>query len=353
VGTSWIDAEPGFLDTTREIARLFRRARARSTYVVGIALAITVLSMVREVRRVPLNPATVIYRVVEGDLEENTALRPPRDLTQYVWSVVFSRTALLEVIRSFHLFPRHLERDPMLAVEAMRDSLDVDTWQNYFLEARYRGGEGRTARLSITYRDIDPDRALAVAHALGKLLERSAEAARAELADIAVEATGDSVRSADQEIARAEREIAVIQLAVPNVRPLEAVQLRNELDALNLKRRNLYALRDTLRKRQAAMTLRAAIERNDLGLSFELIDGGEAKLMQPDRPRDLLLKGGALFTVLLLLVALTMGAFDDRVHSLADVQSLGLVGVAHIRHFPGDDVGALEARLHSDYTKGS
>ncbi|MGZ3429721.1 MAG: hypothetical protein ACXVCV_23885, partial [Polyangia bacterium] len=48
------------------------------------------------------------------------------------------------------------------------------------------------------------------------------------------------------------------------------------------------------------------------------------------------------------LCGIGVGSFDSRIYDLEDVRRLGMPTIGAVRHFDGDNAGALIARLASD-----
>ena len=83
-----------------------------------------------------------------------------------------------------------------------------------------------------------------------------------------------------------------------------------------------------------------------LHLTLAQAAGRDAPLFE--RLTLVLLAGVAAFLIALPLCALGVAAFDPRVYDLDDVRRLGMATLGAIRGFPGDNAGALVARLGHD-----
>jgi hypothetical protein len=83
-----------------------------------------------------------------------------------------------------------------------------------------------------------------------------------------------------------------------------------------------------------------------LHLTLAQAAGRDAPLF--DRLPLVLLAGVAAFLLALPLCALGVAAFDPRVYDLDDVRRLGMATLGALRGFPGDNAGALVARLGHD-----
>ncbi len=161
---TWVEQEPGVRAAMGELARLRRRAFARPLRPLLYALVITGALVGMRARKVSSFSARVVLRVTEVDLDATTAPRPAQQLREYLREIALGSDQLLEVIRDHGLYPRELERDPSLAVEALRSDLEVDVWRT------------DSARIGLSYRSDNPDRAVVVVQHLARLLsERKLE----------------------------------------------------------------------------------------------------------------------------------------------------------------------------------
>jgi hypothetical protein len=345
----WEDDEPGLREIFGELGRLKRRALARPLVPLLLALAVALAAVGMRARKARIFESQVVLRVTESDLDALTAPRPAKELRAYVLDVAFSKEALLELIHRFDLYPRQMRRDPSYAVEAMRDDLEVEVWRNYFLEARDVDDPGRTARIAVSYRAKDPHLACDVARALGELIVAHEEKSRTAIALRTAELASADVEAAQAELVRRQGEIVSKELAARFAPPAQATLL--EIEAANLQK---SIATDTTRltdlvKRKGALSLRAAMESRHLGLRFELIDPGHPQDRGLSRPKELGAIGLVVFLFCLPLGALAAGAFDGRVYDLDDVRRLGLEPLGHVEPFPGDNVGALDARLAREH----
>ena len=344
----WIEDEQGWDGARAELKRLFRRARARPWWPLLLALFMTAGVVGVRARKQRSFGARTVLRVTEGDLDAATAPRPARQLRSYVLDVAFSNQRLLELIKRDHLYARELKRDPSFAIEAMRDDLEVEVWRNYFVEQRQADDAGRSARIAIEYRAKDPELAYRVTQELGRLVVEEEEASRVQQAADAVRTAELQVTRAREELVRIRGEIVTKELAARHTPPpqdailrLAASHLQKSIEPLEQRLRELEALRN-------ALALRAGLEKNQLGLRFEVVDPGRVPRLGISRPRELVMIGLLTLLLCLPLGCIAAGAFDGRIYDAEDVRRLGLSVIGHVDHFPGDDVGALQERLRRD-----
>jgi len=349
--SGWADEEPGLAGAGAELQRLKRRALAHPWRTLAVALLATLAVVGMRARKVRTFSSRVVFRVTEGDLDASTAPRPAKRLREYVLDVAFSNQRLLDVIREHGLYAREMKRDPSLAVEAMRDDVEVDVWRNYFVEIRQLDDAGRSARIAVTYRARDPKLALEVVRHLGRLIAEQEEKARIAMAEEAARQAELAVDEARGQLERRQKQIVSheLELRRGNLPQAQAAMLRVELADLKKNLEPLEARLTELQQKKSAYDLRAAMERNQLGLQFELVDPGQQAKLGISKPRELILIGVIVLIVVLPLAGIFVGAYDQRVYDAEDVRRLGLEAVGHVERFPGDNVGALDTRLERDH----
>jgi hypothetical protein len=217
---------------------------------------------------------------------------------------------LLAVIRRHGLYPKLARNNPRGAVESFREDIKVEVYQNYFVEAREPGSAPRSARVAVSYRTFDRDKALAVTRDLGAIIVQHETRSRREQA---ARAAGDAERARDalqvalqrrtEEIALKEREVALAKEPEPE-RQIELVGLLGSLAVLE---RDL----DAATSRAASYELGAALEQAGVGLRFEVAN--EARLPSEAAARRYAwMAAVASFAFGLPLSATAVGAFSQR-----------------------------------------
>ena len=342
MSADWTDDEPGLRSAAVELGRMRRRAFARPLRTVGLALLVALAAAGVRARKHRVYRSRVVLRATEGDLDAATAPRPNKRLRQYVLDVAFSNARLSQVIHDFELYPRERARDPSLALEAMRDDVDVEVWRNYFVEIRQLDDAGRSARVAVSYQHRDPQLALDVVRRLGALIVEQEEAERVKLADEAVHRVAAAVTATRDDLARRRATLFAKELALARA---PAPLARVELDDLRKSVEPLETRLRELERERASLDLRAAMERHQLGLRFEIVDPGQAARLGLSKPRELVLIGALVFLLALPLAVLFVGAFDSRVWDADDVRRLGLAPLGELPRYRGDNVGSLDARL--------
>ncbi len=343
---NWDDEEADLGSALGELARLKRRAWQRKWRTLAIALACALAVVGMRARKARSFSSRIVMRVTEADLDAATAPRPAKRLREYVLDVAFSNQRLLDVIRARKLYPSQLKKDPSLAVESMREDLDVEVWRNYFVELRQLDDAGRSARVAIEYRAPDPQVALDVVRELGRVITDTEAKARQRQAEVAASMADAAVEEARANLARRQGEIMSREVALARAtKPAEEAMLRVELADLRQTLEKLQLGLNNALQKKSAFDLRAGLEQHQLGLQFEIVDNGRAARAGISRPRELAMIGLIVFLIVLPLVGIAVGALDGRVYDAEDVRRLGIHAAGHVPRFTGDNVGALDARL--------
>jgi hypothetical protein len=203
-----------------------------------------------------------------------------------------------------------MRKNPRAALDSFREDIEVETYQNYFVEQRPVGAAPRSARLRISYKNPNSEIAVAVTRELGALVvghemaARREQAARtAEYAKREVAATRRALAERRSQVAVAESEIDQSGAALPQ----KQVELVGMLGSLQeLERRE-----DETEKREAGLALGAALERHGIGMSFEVVD--DASLPTDALAREKQLAMGLVWLAAgLPFVTMAVGAFAPK-----------------------------------------
>jgi hypothetical protein len=344
----WLEAEREDHDVVRELQRLKRRAKARPVAFVLLAALLAGAVVYKRASRPEVYKARVVLRVVEGELSEDRTPLPRKELRDYVRAVAYTRARLLDVIEELDLYPMREVRGDNWAIATMRSHLTVDVYRNYFANDRGYETARRSARIAVIFRGNDPDKTVKVARRLADEVARSESQRRQELTAAALDQARRAVARAREQV-NARRTLLTETLLARDAADrahdgAEIARLTGELQRLQA---SAEGDRDLLRKTEGALSsleLRAALERQNMGLSFEVAD----ETLPEPRPANewmiLAALGVVTFMVLVPLCAIGVAAFDARVHDLEDVERLGLDVVGHIPPFEGDAVGSLRDR---------
>lgn len=253
-----------------------------------------------------------VFRVVEAEAEHGDSRdRPPlkRQLAEYVRQAVFTSEPLYELMRRHGLYPSLMRRNARGALEAFKEDITVEVYQNYFVEDR-RGRGPRSARLSVSFHAKDPNLALAVTRDLGALIERHELASRSAQALAAV---SSAERARDTWVAAWQRRSADIVSKQGELDRGGSADPRLQVELIGLMG-SLGALQhevEAAERRAASLKLSADRERRGITLNFAVVDAGEL----PGRAARLQAAVWAGVTTLLCglpLIALAVGAFSSE-----------------------------------------
>jgi len=298
----WLREEPGFAAMPRQLATLFQRGTRRPLWiVVGCALVALLLVGSITLAQRTYEPR-VVLRVVEADRDPGSMPELKRKLAEYVREGVFTAEPLLEIAQRYGLYPKAHDRRALL--DAFRRDIEVDVYQNYFVEQRSSGEAPRSARVAVSYRSGDRTKALAVTRDLGALVVARVTATREEQAERAAAIAEGAAAALHQALGERYREAAELrakldQQAVPELQ----VKLVSVLGSLP----GLERQADNAEKRAANLDLGMAYEAHGIGLRFDVAE--DASVPVWDRNSSLRIVGAAVVFVLgLPLVVLGVGA---------------------------------------------
>jgi hypothetical protein len=307
---SWLDDEASISDGFRQAGRLFIGGLRRPILTLGLTLAVAAL--VGALLLVPRHgyAPKLLLRVIEADRDPTSMPQPRRKLREYVRQALLTSDRLVPLIERYRLYPSLARRNMRAALDSFREDIDVDVYQNYFVEERAVGSEPRSARVAVSYRAKDPETAVAVTRELGSVIierERAMRTAESDRAEgmAALELAGLRAAIADKSMAIAKMQAAMQAETDPApTRQVELVGLLGSLTALERRETEVS-------RREATLSLGAALERHGIGLSFEIAD--DAGLPSGAHHRDLAFFGvGASVVFGLPLIAMAVGSLGAK-----------------------------------------
>jgi hypothetical protein len=271
---SWLDDETTILDGMRQGVTLLLRGLKRPLTTLAVALGLA--AAVAAATLLPRHgyAPKLLLRVTEADRDPTSMPQPARKLREYVLQALLTSDHLIPLIGQYGLYPSLAHKNMRAALDSFREDIDIDVYQNYFVEQRVVGSEPRTARVAVSYRSKDPETAVAVTRDLGSLIverERAMRTAESDRAEASVTAELFAVREA---ISERTHTIATMQASMQSEKapdPVHQVELVGIMGSLAaLERREVE-----VQKREAALSLNAAMEKRGIGLSFEIADDAE------------------------------------------------------------------------------
>jgi hypothetical protein len=306
----WIDAEPGPGACVRQLSQLFANGVRHPVHVaIGAAILCAVVLGFVLLGKTAHTPRFVL-RVVETGRDPRDLPRPRRQLAEYVTTGIFTSAPLLDLVRRYELYPGLFRKSPRAALETFREDIEVEVYRNYFVEERTARSSPRSARLSISYKHTNPDVAVSVTRDLGALIvahERSMrrqQAARAaDEAKREVEARRELLQSRQLDVALKRAELETIRTRDPKLE-IEFADLAASTAALALRQ-------DLAERREAELSVGAALEASGLGLSFEVINDGSLPARSERADTESLLVSASLAAGLPLLIV-GIGAFVPK-----------------------------------------
>jgi hypothetical protein len=306
----WRNSEQSVMDWLRQAAQLLREGLRRPWRALLIS-ALLSLSLVAAIVFIKRDHAPrFVIRVVEADRDPSSMPRLKRRLAEYVREGVLTSQPLFEVMRRHDLYPSLMRKNPRAALESFREDIDIDVFQNYFVEVRAAGDLPRSARLTISYHSKDPERALAVTRDLGRLVidrERIARRDQAQVAANEADRVRDNLRRAlaqrAGEVVSKQTQLASTQAPDPRLQ-VEVVGLLASVGALEQEL-------ERVERRAAQLAVGAALERRGVGLYFDVVEDG-ALPSRAGQQQALLLVAGASFITGLPLVAMALAAFGTQ-----------------------------------------
>jgi hypothetical protein len=329
VERDWSETEPGFREMVDEVRRLLRRGRKRRLLAAFLTLLLTGALAARQATNVRRYPARVVLGVTENSHLTEGPVQASNDLRSYVLSAVFTDASLLHVLEKDHYAPAKVASQPRLALEDIRDQIEVDVTKNEFAVPR-TPGETRSALVAIELWLPDPDQAISITRDLGDLVVERDQENQLERLRLDRGIATRAVSVAQSDLDRMHREIARDAIALGSADPRRASELRVQIDNAN---RSLLAattrLDDAIKQRRALDTVGATMTES-VALRWDRVDWGTAAFRVDERASAVEVTVGGLL-VLFPLVLLGVGAWNRTVYDDRDVRWLGLLALGVVR----------------------
>lgn len=271
IETNWLGREPRFTALPRQTFELLRRGIRRPLALLVGSFVLTLMLAGAIAYSSRGYAPRLVLRVVEADRDPSSMPELKRKLGEYVKSGVFTSEPLFEIMQRHGLYSKLAARDRKAAIEEFRRDINVDVYQNYFVEQRTENGQPRSARVALSYHAKDRLTAVAVTRELGALVVARETAARrdqairaAGVADQAEEHLRAALSERVQAAARKQAELA----AATEPDPASQVELVSLLGSIAAVERQA----DEAGKRAAQLELGAHYEQRGMGLSFQVAD---------------------------------------------------------------------------------
>jgi hypothetical protein len=322
---SWAAGEtPLWRGSLKQMGRLGRRARASWPIWVLLALVGSVAVTVLRVRRPPVYAVNVVLRLVEGAVTPSGAQLSDGALRAQVRDLALSSARLTELMRRHVAAFPQVTTDPTAAVEGIRGSIEMAISDDDFIEDRGPGDPPRQARLTVTFRSLDPELAFAMAH---------------EIADVLV---GSAIDRERQEAEREQAAAALVQQQMTAELGRAAIDPDPDSAFRRAETARARLAQANTRGAAAALTARALKERQ--ALRFDIADPGRVPSRQD--PRLAWVTSFPITLLLWVLVAgLLAGAFDPRVIVYDDLTALGLALIGEVPPLPPDQERRVPAEI--------
>lgn len=335
-----VPIEVGARETFAELVYLIRRARHLWPRVLLVAALITSLYAVRQLRKVQTFTSRVVLRISEGEGDQGTRPAPARKLQTHVYDVIFSKQRLRELATKYKLEQSAFKRDPEAGYENLREAIEIEVWQNYFLDAE---AQEKTARIAISFTAGDPKVALEVARALATMYIESEQQARLSISEDALGANEHLIDQAREDLEQAETQVAKARQAM--ARRIDASRAVMDLTSLEAQRTAIAQQLKGFEQRRTELQVQLGFEREQLGLHIEVVDSGKEQTMAFTRPQRVLLGSGAAFVLSLLAAGILLAAFDDRVRDRRDLRLIGMPLLGELPAPPDPQSLSLQQRV--------
>ncbi len=345
----WIDAEADSVALRAELQRLKRRAQKRPFLLLFICLLGVSTVLWKVSRRVPVYQASIVMRVTEGVVvdEESPVVRA--GLANYLYTVALNSERLLPVIEKFDLFPEREWLGDTVAVEKLRDTLDIEVSVNNFARARDDGDPVRTAGVVIHFSNRDPDLAFNVASSLTAALVEAEQERRGQMAEKLNAIAGTSVQRVEERLTNLKQQLAETMIEVNEAKAKKLSAL--EKTRLNMLGRRLIAgvtQTEQVLERVSGIRddtlLAIAAEGANQSLRFDVVDVRRPVIPPKKSIVAYILIGLVVFLCLVPVSAIGVAALDSRLHHIEDLVRLGLPVIGHMPSFPSDRMGSMQER---------
>lgn len=300
------------------VARVFLRAGGSWPLWVMGALILAGLVARSRARKEFIYEATVVLRVDEGEaVADRSGILSLGELRDQIEELAFSRDRIIPIIKKYKLrFDKQSAIDAPEAVATFRTFMTVTLAENDFIEDDQSSNARRSARVAISFRHPNNERAHAVARELAELVVSSGFARQKTVLEAEAKVTRELLRYAAADLAKIRSDLADWARLKPAVERFTEAQKAEA---------------------SAALALRALAGRQ--AIAFELVDPGRVPPLI-DRQQVMITAFFFALFATLLAGSLLAGVFDPRVLDGDDLAALGVDVLGRLPALPAVRRGA-------------
>jgi hypothetical protein len=343
----WFESEePTRNAMVAELQRIKRRTRVRPIPVLALALVVTAGITYKVATKPVVVEAEVVLALTEGALARQSNSIPVDQLREYVSSVLLPDNKLAELIEKRNLSRLRKKLGMQFALDELRGNLEIQIWKNSFVYFDDEdANKQHSARIGLTVRDSDADRAYDLVHDLASIAIESSAIQRQRLA-----AAISQQVAALREATEGRLEEIMLQSSLKQAALNDAIR-RGRLDLAATLQGDMWSLFGERRQIEERLSRIASspdvaateIAARNLDMTLSIVEE-----RRPERPARkefvLVLIAVVVGAGALIGSMLVVGAFDSRVHDTDDVARLGLPVLGQLPKFAGDNVGSMQAR---------
>lgn len=324
---TWLDSEPGLPSIAyRQVRRMIRRSRRRPVLSLGLALVIALGVFAVQARKRQMFEAEVGLLIGEGAFAADGRPRPRGELRSFITQTILADASLDALIKKHDLVKKLRVVSPEAAKTRLRNSVEVDTWHNYFDGYRRDLDPPRSARGAIVVSAPDPALASALVRDMAQIvadtqIEQAAGFgnARVEGLRLLAETAAGRAVELEKQFIRARAEAADVQDPV-------ATSVLQQLSTV------VQAAQASARQAEAALVdaqLRARATRK-LGDLVHVVERG-ASYWSSISPSARLARQIILSLILAgLVTVLFIGVFDPSILDEDDIRRAGLLPIGTV-----------------------
>jgi hypothetical protein len=342
---TWDEEERLESSVRTELRRLYLRARRRWLTVFVLAILATTGLVVQNIRKDRLYHARMTMLVSEGTLDDDDTAPPAANqLREYINGECLTRDELLKLIAKYKLYKKWMKIDRNFAVDQFRDATEVSVDRNFFIIPKMWVKVPRSAIVTIKFTYKDRELATQVLREMAVIISEKSNKQRKQMTISASSGAAYEVAELNDDLFAAKGKYIEQQLAFQNATAQEKGTIRVEMNRLTHEVSDLEERLKLALKADSALSIRKDIERNSMGLQFEVL---EAKAPPPPllpEKKRLVIFTIVMFLTMVPMMGVAVAAFDSRLYRAEDVLQLKIELYGQIPSFKGDRVGSHQSR---------